>query len=227
MRGSRVAASSSGDATAKKALATIISSTRNRRRPVPITEVANSLAVASREFGGLGAVAELVGVSAKMLGQFAAVQKLVPSVRRLFSDRKLDSVDAVAHLVMLRPGDQKQVAKALAADLLDTMDVRAVVQLRKLRPNEPIRKIIERVKGTKTTRHFIVEFATRDFLDRAAIEERLERIVHPSEIVRLELRGSFGRLVVSELGKKQLKDAARRARIPLGSVVQRALSETL
>jgi hypothetical protein len=219
--------STSDPDSVRQALATLISSTRSKRRPVSITEIAKSLSLALAHFGSLKGVADRVGVSAKMLGQFAAVNKLTKQVKNLFEKRLLDSVDAVAHLAMLSPRDQNAVAEALATKALDTMDVRAVVELRRVRKAGGIEKVIERVQKTKTQRHFVIEFVARDTKDPNEVVRKLKRYLSQSEIIRLELDGPFGRLVVSECGKKELEHAAANLQVPLKSVVQRALSENV
>ncbi len=216
-----------GPDSVKKALATLISSTRSRKRPVPITEIARSIAIASARFGSLNAVADRVGVSAKMLGQFAAVNKLTKKVQDLFDKRILDSVDAVAHLAMLSRHDQEAVAESLATKELDTKDVRAVVELRRVRKAEAIGRLMERVRTTKTRRHYVIEFVARDTRSSHKAARKLKQYLSPSEIIRLEQDGPFGRLVVSERGKKELESAAQKLRVPFKSVVQRILSETI
>jgi hypothetical protein len=211
----------------RKALATLISSTRSKRRPVSITQIAEALSVAKAHYGGLKAVADRVGVSAKMLGQFAAVNKLTKKVKALFDERILDSVDAVAHLAMLSERDQNAVAHALASDELDTMDVRAIVELRRLRRAGAITEIIKRVRATKTRRHFVIEFVARETRDPNELIRELTTYITRSEIVTLDLEGHFGRLVVTEAGKKELQAAAAKLQVPFNSVVQRILSESV
>ena len=219
--------SASDPGSPKQALATIISSTRRKRRPVPITEMARSLTIATAYFGSLKAVADRVGVSAKMLSQFAAVNKLTESVRGLFHERILDSVDAVPHLAMLAGRDQEAVAKALARKELDTKDVRAVVELRRVRKTEAIGKLIERVRKTKTQRHFVIEFVVRDTRGSKKVPRRLKKYLSSSAIIRIDVDGPFGRLVLSKGGKRELENVAKKMRVPLKSVVQRMLSESV
>ena len=83
MSGVAVRSTSDSD-SARQALATLISSTRSKRRPVSIPEIAKSLSIALAHFGSLKAVADRVGVSAKMLGQFAAVNHFTKQVKNLF-----------------------------------------------------------------------------------------------------------------------------------------------
>src|SRR5437879_216082 len=89
-----------------EALAVLISCTRTNRRPKPLTEIAHWLEIAVAILGSTRAVGERIGLSPQMLRQFEAVSKLVPPVQQMFEARKLDSVDAAAHLAMLEPDDQ-------------------------------------------------------------------------------------------------------------------------
>src|SRR5262245_24961340 len=82
----------------KEALAVLISSTRSKRRSLPITEIACWIDVAVGKLGTYSAVGERIGLSAKMLRQFAVVNSLAPKVKELFASRKIESVDAAAHL---------------------------------------------------------------------------------------------------------------------------------
>src|SRR5690242_2028882 len=115
------------DEQLKEALAALISSTRSKRRPLPITEIAHWLEVAVEKLGTHAAVGARIGLSAKMLRQFAAVNDLAPKVKELIASRKIDSVDAVAHLAMLSKPDQLVIANALAEKAIQTADVRGVV----------------------------------------------------------------------------------------------------
>src|ERR1700733_9173356 len=117
------------DEQLKEALAVLISSTRSKQRPLPMTEIARWLEVAVGKLGTYKAVGARIGISAKMLRQFAAVSNLALKVRALIASRKIDSVDAVAHLAMLAKSDQLVIAKALAEKAIQTADVRGVVQL--------------------------------------------------------------------------------------------------
>jgi hypothetical protein len=209
----------------EEALAALISSTRNKQRPLPLTQISKWLGIAFSKLGSYSAISERVGISSKMLGQFASVDRLTKSVRRLFADRTLDSVDAAVHLAMLTPADQEPVARALAKNLIDTMDIRAVVQLRQVRESEPIESLLARIQKTKTQHHYVMEFVARETKDPQNVRTTLEKYVRSSDIVSLELDGALGRLVVTAQGKKKLELVASNFGIPFKSVIQKILSE--
>jgi hypothetical protein len=227
MRGRSRRASSLSAAQLKEALAALISSTRSKQRPLSLTQISKWLSVAFAQLGSYRAVSERVGLSGKMLAQFAAVDRLTKDVRKLFETRVLDSVDAAVHLAMLAPKDQGPVAHALAKNAIDTMDVRAVVQLRGVRKSEGIERLLTRIQKTKTQRHYVMEFVARETKDREKLVAIFKKYVKPSDIINLEIDGAFGRLVLSLHGKKQLERVAGKLGVPFKSVIQKILSDTV
>jgi hypothetical protein len=209
----------SNDDELKEALAVLISCTRSRRRPLPLTEIVNWLDIAVSKLGSYSAVGERIGLSGKMLRQFAAVKELTPSVQDLFAERRLDSVDAAVHLAMLSRHDQEVVAKALASQIIRTIDVRAIIQLRQLEKSEPIDSLIRRTVDSKTKQEFIAEFVVRGGRSRGDLIRAFEAYIPSQDIVRLELQGALGRLVLTDAGKRSLAKAAE----ALGVSMQRVI----
>lgn len=192
-----------------QALAILISNTRSNKRPLPLTAVAYWLDVAVKKLGSYSAVADRLGLSTKMLRQFSYVERLTPSVQQLVETRALDSVDAITHLAMIPAKHQQAVAQALVSGKLDTSDIRPVVQLYRANFSDSINEIISRVKKNKTKREYIAEFVIRGSRDPKSILKAFEKHISPKQIIRIELEGSLGRLVLTAIGKKQLQMAAR------------------
>jgi hypothetical protein len=200
----------------KEALAVLISSTHNRRRPLPLTEVARWLSVAVKKLGSYSAVGERIGLSSKMLRQFGYTRRLSRPVQRLFEMRKLDSVDAATHLAMLPQNEQLAIASALVSGEIDTSDIRAVTQLRKSLGRSPsVNSLLERVKRSKTKQEYVLEFVVRGSCDRRSIAKAFRNILPESEIVRLEITGALGRLVLTQDGRTSLAKTARALGVPL------------
>jgi hypothetical protein len=198
----------------KEALAVLISSTHSKKRPLPLTEIAQWLEVAVNRLGSYVSVAERIGLSPKMLRQFSNVPRLSEPVKELFRRRQLDSVDAAAHLMKLPKRQQQAVAKALVAGEIDTADVRAVVQLWQKKQLDPIRTLIQKVKESKTKKEYIIEFVIRGSQDSKSMMTIFRRHLPAKEIVRLELEGSLGRLILTPKGKELLFKYARSLGIP-------------
>jgi hypothetical protein len=215
------------DGELKEALAVLISSTRSKRRPLPMTDIARWLGIAVRKLGSYAAVGERVGLSAKMLRQFATVDALTPAVKELFATRDLDSVDAAAHLAMLSGNDQVPVANALAAKTIRTSDVRAVVQLRQLEQRAAIDTLLQRVINSKTKQEYVAEFVVRGGRKHADLIKAFEAYIDPDHIVRLEVHGALGRLVLTEEGKRSLTKAAASLGTSLSEVVPTILKKSV
>jgi DNA-binding transcriptional regulator YdaS (Cro superfamily) len=207
------------DAELDHALAILISNTRRNKRPLPLTEIGKWLSVAVKKLGSHSAVADRLGLSAKMLKQFSNVSRLAPDLRQLVETRKLDSLDAVSHLAVLPAKQQEIVADALAAGEINTSDIRAVAQLQRLHYSDSIKEILKRVKDGKTKREYIAEFVVRGSHDSEQILKAFQRHVPPKDIIRVEIDGSLGRLVLTQAGKKELFNAADALGVSINQVI--------
>jgi hypothetical protein len=213
------------DPKLKEALAVLISSTHNKKRSLSLPEIAHWLGVAVQILGSYGAIADRIGLSAKMLRQFSSVDRLNRPVQKLFASREVDSVDAATHLAILPSEDQLFVAQSLAARKIDTQDVRALVQLRKADQKSTAETLLRRVIRSKTQQHYVFEFIVRGAPDRARLLKSLHRYVPYRHIVAFELNGLAGRLTLDQIGKEHAAQAAKRLNVPFKQVIQRMLSE--
>ena len=219
MTRSEVSSRAGKDRQIEEALAILISCTHSKTRPLPLPEIARWLEIAVARLGSYSAVAERIGLSAKMLGQFASVRRLSPGVQRLFEKRELDSVDAATHLAMLPMSEQIKVANALARGEIDTNDVRAVVELWQTGRSVPFDHLIRRVRDSKTKQEYVAEFVVRGDRDRDQILAAFKEYVPLSEIIRLEIEGALGRLVLTPKGKQALLRAAKTLHTPIKHVI--------
>lgn len=208
----------------EEALAILISCTRRKTRPLSLIEIAKWLDIAVREMGSIRAVADRIGVSAKMLTQFSHVKKLSKDVQALFEKRKLDSVDATTQLAILPEHDQKIVADALAVRIIDTIDLRAVVELRRAGDNRPITALLQKVSASKSQKEYVTEFVIRGNLSPAYIHKQFTRYIPASEILSFEVKGSLGQMVLSPKGKSALTNTAKKLRTPLKRVIPAILN---
>lgn len=203
----------------KEALAILISSTHSKKRSLPLTEIAKWLDVAVVKLGSYSAVADRIGLSPHMLRQFSHVQRLAKSVQKLFQSRCLDSIDAVTHLALLPVQEQQVIAETFASGDIDTSDIRAVVQLRQREESEPIDRLLKRVRESKTKQEYVAEFVVRDGRDYAYLMDAFRAYIPESEIIRLEIKGAIGRLIVTRKGKQALARAARILGVPFKRVI--------
>jgi hypothetical protein len=213
------------DEQLKQALAALISSTRSKRRPLSMTEIACWIDIAVGRLGTYPAVGARIGLSAKMLRQFSAVNELAPKVKDLVASRKIDSVDAVAHLAMLSKQDQLVIAKALAEKVIQTADVRGVVQLRQVEPELAAESLLRRIIDGKTKREYVAEFVIRGGRTKKELLRTFGSYIPAQEIVRLETEGALGRLVLTDLGKRDLSKAASDLGTSLSEVIPTILQK--
>ena len=171
----QVSARGAEDDKLKEALAVLISSTRSKNRPLPLTEIARWLEIAVAKLGSYAAVADRIGLSPHMLAQFSSVRRLTKPVQKLFESRKLDSVDAAVHLAMLPMKEQETVSKALADKEIDTADVRAVVQLRQVKAHVPTERLLRSVTESKTKQEYIAEFVIRGSHDHRSMLKEFQK----------------------------------------------------
>ena len=213
----KVRASKNGEL--EEALAILISCTHRKTRPLALTEIAKWLDIAVGKMGSIRAVADRIGVSAKMLAQFFHVKKLSKDVQALFEKRKLDSVDSTTQLAMLPEYEQKVVAGALASRNIDTIDLRAVVELRRAGDNSSITSLLQKVSASKSKKEYVAEFVIRGNPSPAYIRKQFTRHIPASEILSFEVKGSFGQMVLSPKGKNALTNTAKKLRTPLKRVI--------
>lgn len=206
------------------ALAGLIASTRSKQRPLSLPEVANRLEIAVSALGSVRAVAEHIGLSPKMLRQFARVEMLSPSVRELFAERILDSVDAAVHLAMLKSEDQEIVARAIASGDLDTSDLRGIVQQRKVSPRQSIKRLVEKVQESKTKRRYVVEFVVRGTRTRRQLLELFRKHFTQAGVLDVEIDGPLGRLSLSRGGRDELRRLARDRSVSASDLITEVLS---
>jgi hypothetical protein len=154
-----------------------------------------------------------------MLRQFAYVRRLSRGVQRLFERRELDSVDAATHLAMLPRREQQTAAKALSAGRIDTVDLRAVVELRRLGSPSSIASLLRQVADSKVKQQYLAEFVVRGPRKRQDLMKAFSRHIPASEILALEINGALGRLVLTHRGKQALAKAAGTLQVPLKHVI--------
>jgi hypothetical protein len=190
---------------------------------VSLLEVSKALEIAQNALGSPGAVAERVGVSAKMLGQFARVSKLSPFAKDLVSCRKIDSVDVVSHLAQLDAHEQDVLAESFVLSHLDSSDVRAVVELRNRAPERDIHDLLKSVLAGKTTKEFVFEFIARGDSTAENVRQRLSSHLELNLVKRVDVHPPTGHITVGVEGMKRLKELAQRMKVPLRNIIPEIL----
>lgn len=212
-----------GKYSADEALALIIASTRTRKRPVSICELATAIEIATREVGTLDALGDQIGLSTKMLRQFMQVNDLSPEVKKLVDTRKIDSVDAVSHIARLSIPDQEAVAKVLAEGDWDTSDVRAFLELRSSKPDTETMELMSQVQSSKTIHEFAFEFIRRQGISEEEVSNKLSEVIDSGSVKNITFEGTKGTIVFDKHGRDQLRRVAQQRSIPIRDIISNIL----
>lgn len=191
----------------QKALGVLIKNTRTTKRYISLVEIADWIDIAVKGLGNLREVAERIGISLKMIKQFTYIKKLIIDVQDIFAKREIDSVDIAVHLSMLNKDEQLLVAKEVAANQLDSADVRAVRELRKDAPDLNIEHIIAKVKSSRDIKHYIAEFVIRSKkIDEQQLIKYFSKVINSVNIVNLTKKGAIGRITMNSTGRQLLQE---------------------
>lgn len=195
---------------AQEALAALIRNTRTTARTLSLVDIEKWLNAAIDKYGSVRAVADKIGLSAKMLRQFQAVSKLTKPVQDMFAKREIDSVDAAAYLCKLSKREQLAVAKKLSCGSIDTSDLRAICDLRKRQPEMSLDAIVQNIKDTRNIRLYRIEFVVRGGTrELHSLQERFADALGAKGVVSLSIDGSIGLLILNKIGAKNLMTHCR------------------
>ncbi len=218
-RGDRVS-----DARLERALAYLLAGTRRVRRGPDLLKIARELGVARRGLGSLKAVANVVGISAEMLREFASVEGLSPVVKRMIAEGRVSSVDAAYRLSMLPEADQVAVAEQYLSGKLGPRDVRDLVSFLKRNPRRSVQRAIRRIKRTRDVKRYVIKFPVcRDAADLPGLRARFAKVIGKRNVVSVEADGTVGSVTVNEEGRRRLQARAKELRTTKRKVVVSAI----
>lgn len=194
------------------------------RRPHSLPEIASAIRTAEAGYGKLKDVAERVGISLEMLKRFLSVERLHPKVKPLVSSRRIDSLNSVLYMAVLPTDDQPVVAEALLSGKLSGTDARAVAPLRGRSPRADIRKLIERVAGSRDRTVYAIVFTLgNDDLQRN-VTNALREVCGDGLVAVRRSEGHQYKAVLSRPGLKNLRSAAQKGKLSLREYMKRLLS---
>ena len=164
------------------ALTILFANTRRKKRNNDLITIAKSCEYLTKLYGSQKAVAEKVGLSTEMIREFLSALKLPEEVQKLISDRKIDSIDIVREISVLKdPSKRIVAAKALANSLSkDVRDVKRLIKDTNLSVAEAKKAVLE--SKPKGLHIFMMDFDDDTY--RAVIEQAKNMKVKPAELVR-------------------------------------------
>ena len=192
------------------ALLRVIASTDKRVRPFGLIEISNDIKFLVNYFGNMAKVAELVGISAGMLNQFLKVDKLSDEALALVKNRKIDSVSIVNSLSKFPKTDQSAIVSYVLEGKMNSLDIRFLLPLKTKLPNEPIEKLIKKLKDSENIKVSVINFPLTDtVLSEKQIEGRFEKIAGTGNILSVVFDHEVGTIKMSSEGEKNFRKEAR------------------
>ncbi|GAA5481405.1 hypothetical protein [Haloferula sargassicola] len=208
-------------------LAKIVGNTRRKNRVLSIPDLADCIRRSADALGGVVQLGERVMLSPTMLRQFLSVENLHPSVRALFDNRDLDSVDLCAQLATLDSEDQIVLSREVLAGSLQTKDVRDFRELRKRSKTCSADEILRKVVEAKPQVEFLAEFILRSGDDPQSVENRLLKHLDAADVIRIGVDGSIASLSLTKAGRDRLLDLSKSSGFTLEQTIQMVASGNL
>jgi len=164
------------------ALAIIFANTNRKNRNVDLFTMAECFDHLVKLYGSRKAVAKKVGLSTEMIREFLIVLKLPIKIQKLVSERRIDSIDVIKEISIIKyPSKQIKAAHAFINSLSkDVRDIKRLVKNTKL-PIEDAKKIILDAKP-KGLHIFIMDFDEETY--HAIIRKAKILKIKPAELVK-------------------------------------------
>jgi len=209
----------------KKAIAIIISGTRRGKRNIDMVKLVDSISYAEQCMGSLNAVAESVKLSVQQLKDFLAVNKLCKEVKKLVSERAIDSVDVVKNIGQLPKEKQIILAREITKGRISSKDVRIITTFMKKFPTRSVQRILRDYYESRDKKTYVVQFAMLGNGEQNDLKRFFEKMLGKDVIVSLETKGGKTNLEVSAEGYRKLREAAKRKRTSLRKFFTNILRE--
>jgi len=207
------------------ALAVLISSTKRKKRPFSISDVANAIEVACSHLGSLAEVGERIGLSVTMLSQFLQVRKLSEKLLGMVANRSIDSVDMVNHFANMTHQEQDAIATMVNEHGWNTNDIRDYVGIRKNDKDSSVDDLIKQVEKSRTVKHYVVECVARGGISPFEVRSRLRVYIENDQIIFIDVMGSVVSVTFSKLGYEEYKLQAKNEQVSKGELLPKILYE--
>jgi hypothetical protein len=201
----------------------LISNTRRKNRPDNLVVIARDIIrQLENKLGSLKAISEFpgVGISVDMLKQFLSVEMLCPEVKKLVEERKIDLINVVHYMRNFDPEAQKAIAREVIEGRLSANDIRVLAPFRKASPDLDIAQLISHIQKMRNIKIYVAYFIIPSELKEIqSLRERFEEIVGKDEIISFAVEDSIGRLELTSIGQKKLRQMAKEQRLSLRKFV--------
>lgn len=164
------------------ALSILFANTKRKKRGTDLITIAKACEHLAKLYGSQKIVAEKVGLSTEMIREFLTALKLPQEVQELISDRRIDSIDVVREISVLKePAKQIAAAKVFANSLSkDVRDIKRLVKDTDLSIGEAKEVVLE--SKPKGLHIFMMDFDDETY--QALIGHAKAAKLKPAELVR-------------------------------------------
>lgn len=222
-----------------KSLAKIGKGTKRKKKDINELEVAEEMNNLYKEYKSLSKVALFVKLSPEMVRQIKSLTTLEEDVKKLYKNGTLKGYDIGYRISKLEGKDQIVLARYVVDENLSSEDVRAIVRYKLDNPSMPMEKVIIRVIQSKDKKIYVaylgIENDTFEKLlekveskDRAKIIRSVFNGVVPHEfVVSFELNGRVVILKVLRNGLQEMRNKAKKLKVPLAKLADALVKEYL
>jgi len=223
----------------RESLAKIGKGTRRKKRDINLLEIAEEVKSIYISLKSLDKVSNIIKLSTEMVREFLKINELEKEVKELIEHGVINSVDIAYRLSKLGGKDQIILAKYIADKPVSSADVRAIIKYKTDNPQMPILQIIDKVIKSKGKKIYVaylgVEKETFEGLLKKIDKKDIEKIVGtifkgviPKEFIAdFKLNGRVVILKVVREGLEQIRDRAKKMRIPLSKLADSLIKEYL
>jgi len=164
------------------ALAIVFANTKRKKRPDDLITVANAFEYLVRLYGSQKAVAGKVGLSTEMIREFLTTLKLPLEIQNLISERKINSIDTVRELSVIKESS-KQIAAAesfINSLSKDVRDIKRLVKDANVSVKDAKKVVLEaKPKGLHI---FVMDYDDETY--QAIIRQSKALRIKPAELVK-------------------------------------------
>lgn len=222
-----------------KSLAKIGKGTRRKKRDINLLEVAEEIKSLYNAHRSLNKVANIVKLSPEMTRQFLKITELEENVKTLIKSGLIRGVDIGYRISKLAKEDQIVLAEYIVNKNLSSDDTRTIVRYKIDNPQIPIAEVISKVVRSKDKRIYVAYLG----IEKDTFENLLKKIENKDKIkiissifnsvishefiVSFELNGRVVILKVVREGLQEMRNQAKKLKVPLAKLAEALLKEYL
>lgn len=203
----------------------IIANTKRKSRRLDILTLAQLLEKLHRDSDSLQATAKAVSLHPEMVRQILSVLTLPGEVQKLFSSRKIDSIDIAYRLTRLtNKEEQKELAEKIIQEGLPTVIVRDIVQYRLNYPEVSLKEAVDQVEKTKAIDVYEISVPLKEVVKKGyqaantvlqdEMLDYLKNILTAEGVENVVLDGQNILITINKAGLSRLKSLSKSIGVP-------------